>query len=331
MNRRRFIRIMTTSSAVAAAGCARTSPRDRQTERDHQQTTSQQLESTENSTPIDTTQPQGTLSATPESNTNEPEVELPGKPVELESGELPIYQVQPVADVQTDNLTRGVGQGNKDIDVGQTTTEMSFSPIHEGTGDASGYATGTYRTAWTAPKTGVYTLAAEFERSGTFKYDIPSSGDVMASFDVNTQIALYDEDASRILAEKQFPIPLRSSPAISSREIAEFLIETGVTAIIGYSLGLGLVARVVLKQIVDELVELDDPGSSGSEYDVATSIPDPNRTALISARFKVLEGEKMIFELSPMVSWAYTLQDTRMRPQFDTGFEMKSFTIRYLE
>jgi len=208
---------------------------------------------------------------------------------------------------------------------------MSFSPTHEGNGDASGYATGTYRTAWTAPKTGIYTLAAEFKRSGAFKYDIPSRGDVISSFDINTQIALYDEDASRILAKKRFPVPLRSSPSISSTKIAEFLIETGVTAIIGYSLGLGLIARILLKQIVDELIELDDPGDQGSAYDVATSISNPNKTALISARFQVSESETMIFELSPMVSWAYNLQDTRMQPQFDTRFKMKSFTIRHIE
>lgn len=326
MDRRKYIKSMALGSVVATAGCTLTPENNRQQDNDRQDPD----QIIKDSTQADTAQPVGTPGATAEPNPSTVDVELPGTPVDIKNGELPIYQVQPVIDAQTSGLTEDVGDGSKDIDVGETTTQMMFSPIHEGQGVASGYATGTFRSAWTAPESGTYTLAAEYERSGAFKYDVPSNGNVMSSFDLNTQIIVYNETAPRILADKRFPIPLRSSPKISQRKVAEFLIETGVAAIVGYSLGLGLIARVVLSQIVSELIELEDSGDQGSAFDVETSIPNPNDTKLISARFTVTEGTTMVFEMSPMVSWSYNIHGTRMQPQFDTGFKMKSFTINYI-
>lgn len=318
---------MSASSIVAATGCMRISQSNKRGNDDRQGP----VQTVKDSAQADTAQPVGTPGATSEQNASIVDVELPGNPVETTSGELPIHQVQPVINVESKGLSNGIGYGRKSINTFRNNAQMSFSPIHEGNGDASGYATGTFRSAWTAPKSGTYTLVAEYERSGEFKYDIPPEGSVMSSFDLNTQIVTYDGDASRILVDKRFPIPLRSSPGVSQRKAAELLIETGVTAILGYSLGLGLIARVVLSQIVSELIELEDPGGQGGGFDVKTSVPSPNDTKIVSARFTVREGTTMIFEMSPMVSWSYSVHDTRMRPQFDTRFEMKSFKINNIK
>lgn len=256
------------------------------------------------------------------------DISLPGEPRRIASGQLPVHEVQRVVDSDTRGLDSGMGGGSKYIRTGRRQTNISFNPYHAGSGRASSYATGTYRTAWTAPETGQYQLKATFNRWGQFKYNLPSMGEVMTSFDINVQMINYD--TSTIVANQRFPQSLQSANRRASSQLGEFLIETALSALIGYSLGLGLVARVVLSQVIDELIEIDATGGGWGQYDVVKTVKRSNTLHNIGGPFKVTEGTTAIFEISPMISWSYEFEDFDINPHFEGNFLMDGFYVEKL-
>jgi hypothetical protein len=271
----------------------------------------------------------GDPAATPPSNADKVDIELPGEPRRIRNGRLPTYRIREAVNSGASRFETGLGSGSKRLRSGGGKTGLTFAPEHRGTGRAGGYATGTYRTAWTAPETGQYQLKATFNRWGEFRYNLPRTGEVMMSFDINAQIVNYD--TSTVVANRRFPQSLRSSNQRASSEMGEFLIETALTALVGYSLGLGLVARVVLHRIVDELIELESPGGTGRGYDVVTGVERAPTPLNIGGPFEVTAGTTAVFEISPMLSWSYRVEDVHMNPRFDANFDLDGFWVKKLD
>lgn len=271
----------------------------------------------------------GDPQAEAKSSLNKVDIELPGEPHEIANGQLPIHEVQRIINSDTRGLEPGIGQGSKYVRTGKGRTSISFNPYHEGSGRASSYATGTYRTAWTAPETGEYQLKAAFNRWGQFKYNLPPEGELMTSFDVNVQMINYN--LSTVVANQRFPQPLQSANRQASSEIGEFLISTAISALVGYSLGLGLVARVVLSQVIDELIEIDSTGNGWGQYDVVKTVERSNTLHNIGGPFSVSEGTTTIFEISPMIGWSYEFEDFQINPHFEGDFLMDGFYVKKLD
>lgn len=262
------------------------------------------------------------------SSQNKIDVELPGSPRRIANGQLPVHEVQRVVDSNTSGFEPGMGGGSQYVRAGNHSTTISFNPYHTGSGRASSYATGTYRTAWTAPKTGQYQLKARFNRWGQFKYNLPPMGKVMTSFDINVQMINYD--ISTVVANQRFPQSLQSANRRASTEIGELLIETALSALIGYSLGLGLVARAVLTQVIDELIEIDSTGNGWGQYDVVKTVEKSNTLHNIGGPFSVTEGTTVIFEISPMIGWSYEFENFEINPLFEGDFLMDGFYVKEL-
>lgn len=315
--RRQFLRTLG-ASTVLMAGCTTVDPIERQP-------AAQQAEEDSGGV-VDTP---GNPSAEPPSNEDKIDVELPGDPERIHTGQLPVYQVEEVINDDADGFDTGLGSGTERVQAGRNGARLGFAPEHSGSGTASGYATGTYRTAWTAPENGTYQLKAMFNRWGEFGYNLPPRGEIMSSFDVNAQVINYD--TSTVVADQRFPQPLQSSNRDASTVVGEFLIETAIAALVGYSLGLGLVARVLLQQVVDELIQLEDRGSRGSQYDVTAGVERARSPINIGGPFEVTEGTTVVFEISPMLSWSYRLEDFVMAPQFDANFEMQGFQVTQID
>jgi len=322
-NRRTFLSIVGTGVAASVAGCVGLKTRRRAGRE------SPTLTPRGGAGDDGTVGTPGDPASTPPSNEDKVDIELPGEPRRTRNGRLPTYRVQEVVNSDASRFEAGLGNGSKHIRSEDGKTGLTFAPEHRGTGRASGYATGTYRTAWTAPETGQYQLKATFNRWGAFRYDLPRTGEVMTSFDVNAQIVNYD--TSTVVANQRFPQSLQSSNQRASSEVGEFLIETALTALVGYSLGLGLVARVVLHRIIDELLELDSPGGPGRGYDVVTSVERGQTPLNIGGPFEVTKGTTAVFEISPMLSWSYRIDDFHMSPQFDAHFDLDGFWVKKLD
>ena len=259
------------------------------------------------------------------------QVRLPGEPKEIENGNLPIYKTQQVLGVNSRNFEAGKDENTikKEIDTDESSSTIAFSPSHTGTGQATGFGSVTYQTAWTAPKTGDYQLRGTFSRSGYFRYDLPAKGNVMASFDVNSQ--LIELEGSQVIANRKFPQGLQSSTGISPNDLAELLIETGVTSLLNYYLGLSIIGRAVLSAIVSKLIDLDNPGTRGRKYDISHRVnTDFGEWLNIGGEFHVTKGTTLIFELSPMINWAYEISDTSLSPYFDGQFNLIEFRVKRL-
>lgn len=317
MRRRQFLRTLGVSAVSVSAGCTSVNPVERPS--------AVNQAGDDSGVNVDTP---GAPSAVPPSSENKVDVTLPGDPKRIHTGSLPVHQVEEIINSGASGFDTGLGSGTERVQAGHGGTKLGFAPEHSGTGMASGYATGTYRTAWTAPETGAYQLKAVFNRRGEFGYNLPPSGEVMSSFDVNAQIVNYD--TSTLVADQRFPQPLQSSNRSTSAAVGEFLVETAITAIIGYSLGLGIVARVLLQQVVDELIQLNSSGSHSAQYDVTTGVDWAQTPINIGGPFEVTKGTTVVFEISPMLSWSYQVEDFNMAPQFDASFEMQGFDVTQL-
>lgn len=314
-SRRAFLTSVSGGLSGAFAGCTSVT-------KERESVTPEQTSSEDLNTP-------GDPDAEPESNEDKIDIELPGEPKRISNGRLPVYHIQEAINKDATGFNTGLGNGSERVRTNRKQTRLSFTPAHEGTGQASGYATGTYQTAWTAPETGKYQLKAMFNRWGEFRYDLPQAGELMTSYDVNVQMVNYD--TSTVVANQRFPQSLQSSNQQASSEIGEFLVETALTALVGYSLGLGIVARVVLHQVIDELIDLNSPSRGGSQYDVVTRVEKGASPLNIGGPFEVTQDTTAIFEISPMLSWSYRLNESLMNPQFDTAFDMHGFWVEQIE
>lgn len=256
------------------------------------------------------------------------ELPRPGEPVRQESGSLPIHSRERLVGTRSDGFSSGETD-TFDTSVDADGSSASFAPEHAGSGKASGLGGGTYQTTWKAPEAGKYRMGVKFIRSGGFFYNIPDDGSVMSSFDVSTQVI--EPNEPRVVSQNRFEQAHQSSNVVSGDDIAEFIIEVGVSAILGQYLGLGLIGRAVLGRIVNELIDLDAMGQSGGEYDVAHRVEaNWGQPAVMYHDLQVPEGAELIFETSPMLSWGYDLTNSRMEPVFDSSFTVKEFFVERL-
>lgn len=260
------------------------------------------------------------------------EFPLPGEPISIVEGELPVLRTATSAETESIGFDSGADEFGTSIEMDGNYVGMEFSPHHTGTGEASGFATGVYQTAWKAPRSGNYRITAKLFRSGDLSYDRPENGDVVASFDMLLQMVQHG--IQEVVSRGKLP-QLQTSDGVPSKELQEFLIETALTAIIGRAFGLRLIGRLVLKQIIQRAISL---GKSESDYDGGVGYEivnrvhrDPFYTQNFSARFRVPEGTILIFEVAPTVSWSYELRDSAMKPYFDGSCEFEKFVIESLD
>jgi hypothetical protein len=307
MRRRRQFLTTVTSGMIASAGCiAQPQRRESNRQQENDKTNNQQTNN--------------------QQSNNHP---LPGEPVTTQSGELPVMKVKKTYNFDHtgfDEKDQNVAEVDHTISKGDV-SHIEFHPVHAGVGKASGTGTVAYQTAWEAPKNGTYLLKAQFHRWGTLAYNYPSNGNVMSSFDVSAQ--LVQHTGARVIDSQRFQQHHQSSNDYSPADIAEFAIETGLAAITGYALGLGIVGRAVLGQIIDRLVDLDNPGGSGDRYDVNNHInSDSLSPYFIGAPLEVEEGATLIFEVAPLITWSYKLnEEDLMEPHFQGGFELEKFIV----
>lgn len=113
-------------------------------------------------------------------------------------------------------------------------------------------------------------------------------------------------------------------------ELAEYIIATGAAAAAGSALGLGLIGRLFLKQVVKQLVELEGFNNSGSQiYDVYQTVErHPEKPWSLSTTFRAAEGDVLIFELSSTLSMGFEIRDSWwFQPSFLAHCEFASFEI----
>lgn len=257
------------------------------------------------------------------------EVTLPGDPTDA-MGELPVQRTTTTYETDSSGFdgSESTDTFQPNIELNGDTLEIEFSPTHGGTGKASGSATGAFQTAWKSPRTDEYRITGSLFRSGVVSYSVPDRGEVMASFDVNLYPVDYDHQDVIRRGEKN---QLRAATEPQSNELAEFVVSTGVSALAGKALGIGLIGRTVLGQIVNELVDVEsspaDPGTEVTE----TVHRDPTYPLNFSAHLHVPEGTVVVYEVAPTINWSYEIEDSTMNPTFEATCEFDRFVVEPMD
>jgi hypothetical protein len=258
-------------------------------------------------------------SGTPES----PAIPLPGDPVRTRNAALDIQDVSGLFESESRGFDgdsdeyefetepqASFEQSGVDAVSSDNSVDLEVSADHVGTGRAFGLATGSFQTAWEAPTMGQYRLSSSYSRHANILYDNPDEGRVSASFDASLLAIRYRE--GEVISKRTHP-ELQHKNGGMNEELAEWFISKGVTYLIGTALGLGLVARIVLGQIIGELVELNQNiGNSESQiYDVSHRVqPNSDDPIQLTTEFEATEGEVFIFELTPTLGVGFELQDS---------------------
>lgn len=320
MDRRELLSSLGAGTLAFTAGCGQPRGSDR----------------TRQSSPSQQTQP-STETATPEG----PKLDLPDDPL-TEVGTT--FGVQDVItnfrgdyegfdgsadeyEFETEPQASFDGSG---VDVSDTRINKSISPDAVGTGQASGVAAGSYQTAWRAPADGRYQLSARYSRHADILYDEPDRGNISASFDTSL-LAIRHNDAE-VVADVTQPEFQHKNGGLEE-ELAEFVISTGISTIVGTALGLGLVARFILGRIINNLIDLGQQvGSRESDiYDVHHRVEpnyrDPSTIGLI---FEANAGDTFIFELAPTFCVGFEIANSWWyQPTLNGSFEFNAFGIDY--
>ena len=104
----------------------------------------------------------------------------PGDPVSMSEEYLPLHQT--TTSLETSSIGFDSEDGEADFDDSKTSTDneppltrLWVSGNHKGTGKASGFASGSFQTAWNAPSTGQYRLTVFYHRAGDIRYDHPEN------------------------------------------------------------------------------------------------------------------------------------------------------------
>jgi hypothetical protein len=216
------------------------------------------------------------------------------------------------------------------VEISTARINKSISANAVGTGKASGLASGSYQTAWQAPVDGRYQLSARYARHADILYDEPDWGNIAASFD--TSLLAIRHDDAEVVANLTQPEFQHKNGGLQE-ELAEFVISTGISTVVGTSLGLGLVARFILGQIVNNLIELGQQvGSQESDiYDVYHRVePNYRDPSTIGLEFEANAGETFIFELAPTLGVGFEIADSWWyQPTLKGSFEFDMFGIEY--
>lgn len=199
-----------------------------------------------------------------------------------------------------------------------------------GTGQASGFAAGSYQTAWQAPADGRYQLSARYSRHADILYDEPDRGNISASFDTSL-LAIRHNDAE-VVADVTQPEFQHKNGGLQEK-LAEFVISTAISTVVGTAIGLGLVARFILGRIVNNLIDLGQQvGTRESDiYDVYHRVePNYRDPTTIGVEFEANAGDIFIFELAPTLGVGFEITNSWWyQPTLNGSFEFDAFGIDY--
>jgi hypothetical protein len=216
------------------------------------------------------------------------------------------------------------------VEISDARINKEISPDAVGTGQASGFAAGSYQTAWQAPAEGRYQLSARYSRHADILYDKPNRGNISASFD--TSLLAIRHDDAEVIADVTHPEFQHKNGGLQE-ELAEFVISTGISTVVGTAFGLGLVARVILGRIVNNLIDLSQQvGSHESDiYDIYHRVePNYRDPSTIGLEFEANAGETLIFELAPTLGVGFEIVDSWWyQPTLNGSFEFDAFGIDY--
>lgn len=283
------------------------------------------------------TPPQQQEASTPQP----PDISLPGDPVRTQNDTLDVQDASALFESESQGFTSDADeyefetepqasfdQSNADVDFHDSSADLEVSADHVGTGRAFGLATASFQTAWEAPDNGRYRLWSSYSRHADILYDHPDNGEVSASFDTSLLATQYQEE--EVISERTHP-ELQHKNGELREEVAEWFLEQGVSYLISTTFGLGLVARLVLGQIISNLIELDyNVGGSESEiYDVKHRVqPNYNDPIQLHTEFEATEGDVFIFELTPTLGFGFELEDSWWyQPTSIASFDWQSFRI----
>lgn len=205
---------------------------------------------------------------------------------------------------------------------------LDTSADHLGTGEAAGMAAGAFQTAWQPPTDGVYRLTVRYNRHSSILYDRPDSGDFSGSFDT-TLLALRHSD-SQVLT-KNTHAELQHRDGRLREELAEYVIATGTAAVVGSALGLGILGRAFLRQIVNALIDLGQyTGTGGSQiYDVRHRVSRSDRPLEMSTTFEASSEETYILEATGSLGLGFEIQDSWWyQPTSIAQFDFESLYIQ---
>lgn len=328
MDRRLFLSSLGATATTAFAGCGQTPP-DEDSREDRSHTTPESRATT--------AEPERQETAT----TGSPELPLPGDPVRTANGALDVQNVTGFVESKSEGFDRDAKvyefetdpQASFDrsevrTDPTDGSVNLEVSADHVGTGRAYGIATGSFQTAWEAPVNGQYKLSSTYTRHASINYDHPDNGDMSASFDTALLATRHQE--GEVISERIHP-ELQHKNGNLREEVAEWFIETGVTYLITTTFGLGLIARVALKQIIGSLIELNQNtgNNESSIYDVSHRIkPNRHDPTHLTTDFEATEGDVFIFELTPTLSFGFELENSWWyQPTSIASADWKSFQI----
>lgn len=325
--RRQLIKKIGCLSAAAFAGCGEkvtesqveNPPRDTDTrnpETGFSEATTGETENTGHSSDYQTETPTSEKSTqTPTQTSNSTSTGgnelLPGPPVKRHEGHLPVMSITAPQPEYTESGFRAEGAKSHTefLEVAERGGDpakyhIGMAATHHGTGRASAIGTVGYQTAWKAPKSGRYKLSVGYLRTDYYEYRRPEHGDVGLSMDSHL-IATRAADSFVVSRNRQPDLRYRSGKL--SQEALELFIETGITLLVGRALGLGLIARQVLGEIVDHLIEI--------EIQRTTSERTPWKGVHeLSTTFSAHAGESFLFEYSATAGYDVDLNKATVFP-----------------
>ena len=300
--RRRILSTVAASSAVAISGCVRNS--------------------SSLGSPRETTDQAGGSSQDRSDTSAEdsPAIPLPGEPSRTQSGALNVQSVSAGFDSASQGFDQSADQYDFDTqpqasfdssevsaDQNENSVHLEVAADHVGTGQATGIASGSFQTAWEAPADGRYQISTTYTRFADILYNRPDRGSISAAFD--TSLLALNHDTGDVVTRRTQPA-LRHKLGRLRREVAEWALEKAVTYLVSTYFGLGLVARVVLGAIIDELIDLgQSTGRRQSEiYDIYHRV-EPNRDdpSQVSLEFEASEGDVFVFELAPTLEFIFEI------------------------
>jgi hypothetical protein len=313
IRKREFLRAVGATSLPVVAGC--TTRPDSDTSTETRRTTGVNPDPTERDE--QTTQARATVDPFP----------LPGNPVTVSQGTLPFLSgsaPRPKTSVSGFNGEDDVKEFKdlaSDVSLSVPRGDLTLAGSHYGAGMGSMFGTVTFQTAWRAPKTGSYQIRSSYLRSDYYSYEPPEYGSVGISMDSHL-VALRHSDSQTLSRASQPDLRHRRNRV--SDELIEMLIETGLTLLLGRVLGLGLIARQILGEIIDRIINIRPSKKS-------TGITQFNHDhpSELSTTFTAEAGEVYVFEYGATNGYCFQLDeaDGPLFPFNETTLRPLSFYI----
>lgn len=265
------------------------------------------------------------------------EFPLPGDP-QTGLGEITIQNTETSLETEIVGFDEANAENDIDSDasVSEQKSNLYFYTAHKGTGQTSGSAAAAYQAAWKATEPGNYKLIAEIRPEARLSLTRPTSGHGMASVDKVVQVVDY---------ERQEPIGndpvhlnmirIRTGGTGGTRrgtsELAEFIISTAISMALKRGLGLGLIARKLITEVVDAAIELDHIGTvEPGETIYDEFYGDLLNPGWIEAGFSAEEGAVVLFEVAPTITWGYELEESETQGAFSCRTDLVNFSIEEL-